>query len=85
MSKVAMARLQDFFEGFCHGALDARGSSTLVFFFFYRFFYHGIQHKNAKQEIQGGDKRLPLGLCSFALEKPQLENEKEKYVIHMKP
>ncbi len=45
----------------------------------------GIQHKNGKQEIQGGDRRLPLGLCLFALGKPQLENEKEKHVIHMKP
>jgi hypothetical protein len=24
-------------------------------------------------------------LCSFALEKLRLENEKEKYVTHMKP
>ncbi len=58
--------------------------ARLYFCFFYRFFYHGIQHKNAKQEIRG-DKRLPLGLCSFALEKLRLENEKEKYVTHMKP
>jgi hypothetical protein len=44
-----------------------------------------IQHINVKQELQGGDRRLPLGLCLFALGKPQLENEKKKHVIHMKP
>jgi hypothetical protein len=33
MSKVAMERLQDFFEGFCHGAFDAKGSSTFFWFF----------------------------------------------------
>jgi hypothetical protein len=31
--------------------------------------YHGIQHKNAKHEIEGGDRRLFLRLCLFVLEK----------------
>jgi hypothetical protein len=47
---------------------------------------HGIQHKNAKHEIEGGDKRLFLGLCSYVLEKLQPKNEEETHIIYtLKP
>jgi hypothetical protein len=50
------------------------------------WYYHGIQHKNAKHEIEGGDRRLFLGLSLFVLEKSQPKNEEETHIIYtLKP
>jgi hypothetical protein len=79
-----MARPQESNESSCHGAFDAR-DSLIFLLFFPQLFIPWNRHKNAKLKIEGGDRRLPLGLSLFTLEKPQLENEEETYYTHWDP